>query len=127
MASSSVGQAGDRDALGHLDRLGVEGLGDAAVRAGAAHTATRGALLDLAPVAEHAARAAADERRRGERLVDALERRLRRREVRAGGEQAGDVGRAAELRARLRARLDRRDPRVRAGRQPAADAHAHRC
>ena len=39
----------------------------------------RGARLDLAPVADHAARAAPDQPVRGEDLVDRLERRLRRR------------------------------------------------
>ena len=44
----------------------------------------------------------------------------------AGGEDADDVGaRAAERRARLLPGLDRRDARIGAGRQPAADAHAH--
>ena len=50
-----------------------------------------GAVLDLARLADHAAGAAADERGRARALVDALERRLGRGEVRAGGEHEREV------------------------------------
>ena len=46
----------------------------------------RRAVLELAPRADHAAGAAADQLRRAQRLVHGLEHRLRRRQVRPGGE-----------------------------------------
>ena len=103
----------------------MEGL-RAAVAEGRGPHRDRGPALDLTAAADHAARAAADQDRRRERLVHALERGLGRRQVRAGGEDADHVGaRATERRVRLLTGLDRREARVGAGGQPTADAHAH--
>ena len=61
-----------------------------------------------------------------ERLVDALERRLRRRQVRARGEHDREVaGAAAERVAGRCGGLRGPESRVRLRRQPAADAYAH--
>ena len=86
-----VGQPGHRHAAEGLDGLGLERLGDAAVerRRPDGHA---GAVLDLAPAADHAAGAAADERGRGEDLGDRLERRLRGREVAPRAEHGDGIG-----------------------------------
>ena len=77
----------------------VKGRGAAAAERGGPHR-HGGAALDLAPVADDAAGAAADQHGRRERLVHALERGLGRGQVRSGGEDADDVGaRALERRA----------------------------
>ncbi len=85
----------------------------------------RGAVLDLAARAEHAAGAAADERGRGERLVDRLERRLGRREVRAGGEHDREVARAPARPSRAVAPPRARPRAGRARREAGADADGH--
>ena len=77
-------------------------------------------------LADHAARAAADELGGRERVVHALERRLGRRQVRAGREHDREVAVAAAQRvARGRGRLGGAEARVRLRREPAADAYAH--
>jgi hypothetical protein len=86
-----------------------------------------GALLDLAHLADHPAGPAADQLGGVERLTDALERRLGRREVRPRGEDHGQVARTpAERVARRGRRLHGAEARVRLRREPAADAYAHR-
>ena len=75
-------------------------------------------LLDLAPVTDHAARAAPDQLLRREHLMDRLERRLGHREHIAAHEQHDQIaGRAVELRGRQRRRFQRRDARVERGGQ----------
>ena len=92
----------------------------------AAHTDTAVPVLDLARVGDHAAGAAADQRHRGEHLVDCGERRLRRRHVRAGGEQHGEIARAAvEPASRGGRRFQRARPGVGRGREAGGDVHAH--
>ena len=106
--------------------LGVEGHRLAAVERRGPDRDRR-ALLDLAHLADHARGAAADELRGRERLVDALERRLRRREVRARGEHDREVAVAAAQRVACRGRgLGGAEARVRLRREAAADAYAHR-
>ena len=102
-----AGRAGElrhavEDALAVADGLDlrVEGRHRAAVerRGPDGH---RGAALDLARLGDDAACRAADEGLGLERLVQALQRRLGRRQVRAGREDHGEVARAAaERRAR---------------------------
>ena len=86
-----VGQPADGDRVGTLGDVEMEGLG-ATVAQRRSPNRHRRAALDLAPVADHAPGAAADEHRRRERLVHALERGLRRGQVRAGREDADHVG-----------------------------------
>ena len=88
----------------------------------------RGAVLDLARLADHAAGAAADQRAGRQRLVDRLERRLGRREVRAGGEHDREVAaRRPPGRSRARRAPPRRAPARGSGlvRQAGADADGH--
>ena len=92
----------------------------------AAHTDTAVPVLDLARVADHAAGAAADSSSGVEHLVDGLERRLGRGEVRAGGEHDREVaGAPAEPARAVDGRLERADARVGRGREAGADADAH--
>ena len=86
-----LGQPADGDRVGALGDVEMEGL-RASLAERRRPDGHRGAALDLAPVADHAAGAAADQHGRGERLVDALERRLGRRQVRARREDAHHVG-----------------------------------
>ena len=94
-----LGQPADRDRVRLLAHVEVEGLGAAVAERGGPHR-HRGAALDLATVADDAAGAAADQHRRRERLVHALERRLGRGQVRSGGEDADHVGARAVERQR---------------------------
>ncbi len=85
-----------------------------------------GAVLDLAARADHAAGAAADQRARRERLLDALQRGLRGGDVRAGREGDHEIaGRAAQAVARRDGGLDRARPGVRGGGEAGADADGH--
>ena len=121
-----VGHAGDRHAVLDLGDLGVERRDEAVLERRRPHGDRRPAL-DLATVADDAARAAADQHVRRKRLVDALERRLGIGEMRAGGEHDGEVDRAAlQLGGDLGRRLDRAGPRIGCGGQATRDAHAHR-
>ena len=113
-----LGQPADRDRVGALGDVEVEGLGAAVAERGGPHR-DGGAALDLAPVADHAAGAAADQHRRRERLVDALERGLGRRQVRAGGEDADDVGARAARAPRAPADPPRSPPGAGRGRSTA--------
>ena len=85
-----------------------------------------GALLDLASRADHAARGAADELARGECLVDRLQHRLGRREVRAGGEHDREIARlSVETFASTQCGLQRPGALIRARGQAGADPHGH--
>ena len=113
-----------RRALGDVE---VEGLRAAVAERRGPHR-DRGAALDLAPGAD------ARRRRRSRRATGGASASCTPSSVASGAARCvpeaktqTDVGaRAPERRVRLLARLDRREARVGAGRQPAADAHAHR-
>ena len=113
-------------ALAQQLHFGVEGGRLAAVeRSGPDRDG--GAVLDLAHLADHARRAAADERGRGERLVDTLERRFRRDQMSPGGEHHREIARPPAQGVARRCRgLGGAEARVRVGREPAADAYGHR-
>ena len=76
--AGEVRKAADGDAIRPLERLGMEAVRLAVVKRGGPDR-DGGPVLDLPAVRDHAARSAAGEHGRLERLVDALERRLRRR------------------------------------------------
>ena len=98
---------------------------DAVVERGRPHR-HRGATLDLASPADDPACAAADQDVRREHVVDALDGALRVGEMRAGGEDDGEIDRPVELCGDRRRRLESARMRIGGGGQPARYAHRHR-
>jgi hypothetical protein len=120
-----VGQPADLDPVLEALRLRVERLRAPAVEGGGPDD-DGGPALDLARVAEDAARAAADDALGQQRLVHPLERRLGGGEVLARREHDDEVrGLALEPRAGERARLDRSDAGVGGGGEAAPDPDRH--
>ena len=86
----------------------------------------RGAVLDLAPVADHAARAAADQRVGRQQLVDGLEHQLGPAERAAGSEHDHEVtARAAQLGGGLGGGVERGRAGLEQGGETGSDADGH--
>ena len=119
------GQALDDEAVVDRPRQRAERLRTAGIERQGEH-GDRGAVLDLAAPAEHAAGAAADQAAGREGLVDALKRRLGRGQVRSGGEDDREVALVvADAGGGLGRRRDGALARIELRGQPGADADGH--